>query len=221
MGLFDILRRSKKDDATAQECSVANARAEPPPETGSNASGGNTGVGTPPAPSLFMPGGRRGDPVPARNEYGGYLIFDPVSNGTLFLKWSEQKVANALAFFSPKKPVPAHKFKNNGGKQEIFRNLMSDKAKYYEGWCQFFKTAVEFAGECSLLPGADSAPLRVTVAFLCGTTVKTLHPAQALPTTGVVAVGCVPGGQRTFDVLTMHKDLFLGNARKSGAALTV
>ncbi|CBZ56439.1 conserved hypothetical protein [Neospora caninum Liverpool] len=153
-------------------------------------------------------------------ESGGYLVFDPVSNGTLFLIWSNREVANAMAFFYPKKPVPDFKFKN-GGRQEIFRNLLSDKKNYYEGWCHFFKAAAEFNGECRLLAGADTAPLRVTVAFLFGTTVKKLAQAQPLPTSGVVAIGCVPQAQTTFDVRTMHRDLFLGNSRQSGAAIAL
>ncbi|EPR63118.1 hypothetical protein TGPRC2_276930 [Toxoplasma gondii TgCatPRC2] len=154
-------------------------------------------------------------------ESGGYLLFHPASNGTLFLVWSEREVDKAMAFFEPKKSVPGFKFKVNGGRQEIFRNLLNDKKNYYEGWCQFFKTAVEFNGECRLLAGADTAPLKVTVAFLYGTTVKKLTQTQTLSTSGVVAIGCVPMAQTTFDVRTMHRELFLGSARQSGAALAL
>ena len=84
---------------------------------------------------------------------GCYLTFSDASQGTLFLHWcvtvqiyfcraaahlsrvvgrrlvvynahrSEAPVAGALAFFEPRKTVPAFKYKSNGGRSELIREM--------------------------------------------------------------------------------------------------
>ena len=54
---------------------------------------------------------------------GCYLTFSEASQGTLFLHWSETPVAGALAFFEPRKTVPAFKYKSNGGRSELIREM--------------------------------------------------------------------------------------------------
>ena len=54
---------------------------------------------------------------------GCYLTFSEASQGTLFLHWSETPVAGALAFFEPRKNVPAFKYKSNGGRSELIREM--------------------------------------------------------------------------------------------------
>ena len=54
---------------------------------------------------------------------GCYLMFSEASQGTLFLHWSETPVAGALAFFEPRKNVPAFKYKSNGGRSELIREM--------------------------------------------------------------------------------------------------
>lgn len=99
--------------------------------------------------------------------------------------------------------------------------VQHDKTKYYEGICQFFKVAVEQHGMCRLLPGADEAPLKVQVAFLDGTKVLRLENGVVLPAKNLTAIGCIPKGDSGFQVQTLSKDVFIRNARKGGAALTL
>lgn len=52
-----------------------------------------------------------------------YLTFGAESHGTLFVHWSAEPVEGALAFFAPRKNVPGFKFKQNGGRSELIREM--------------------------------------------------------------------------------------------------
>ena len=95
----------------------------------------------------------KSQPVVSRMAKGCYLTFSDASQGTLFLHWcvtvqiyfcraaahlsrvvgrrlvvynahrSEAPVAGALAFFEPRKTVPAFKYKSNGGRSELIREM--------------------------------------------------------------------------------------------------
>ncbi|XP_022589359.2 uncharacterized protein LOC34620672 [Cyclospora cayetanensis] len=207
MGLLDSLKKkvggsSRKGSSAQPQTAGCNT-----PATGQGAAGA-AGPGAPPSPK---------EPVTK----GAYLTFDGASNGTLFIVWSATPVEGAMAFFEPKKAVAEFKYKDKGGKSEIVRNLMQDKAKYYDGWCQFFKAAAEQHGVCRLLPGAEEAPLKVEVAFLDGTKVLRLENGKELPAKNMAAIGCVPRGDPGFQAQTLAKDVFLRNARRGGGAITL
>ena len=104
---------------------------------------------------------------------GCYLTFSEASQGTLFLHWSETPVAGALAFFEPRKNVPAFKYKSNGGRSELIREMSGGTGerikRFYTGICQYVKLAKSFdaavvfyehgtlpAVEIALIDGAKS-----------------------------------------------------------------
>ncbi|KAL8430543.1 hypothetical protein Efla_000488 [Eimeria flavescens] len=229
MGLFDGFLKKigvKKGAHPQKETAATEAATHAAPAPAATPATTSAPAAAPAAPiTLAAPAGSPAAAAPAAAPAavtrGGYLTFDGASNGTLFIVWSVSPVEGALAFFEPKKTVPDFKFKDNGGKSEIIRNLMEDKSKYYNGWCQFFKTAAECHGVCRLLPGAESAPLKVEVAFLDGSRVLRLHPGSELSARNMTAVGCIPKGDNAFEVQTLAKDVFLRQARKGGAAITL
>merc|ERR1719367_651404 len=81
-------------------------------------------------------------------ELGAYLVFDPVSNGTMFQMWSKVKVDGALLFGRPYKKVPEFRFAK-GGKWEIKRNIQRSKQTYYLACAEFVKNCLPF--ECTFL----------------------------------------------------------------------
>lgn len=204
MGLFDKL---KKKPAASPSAPAAAAAPCPP------------GSPTPAPAQQPKPAATPAAAAAAPVTKGAYLTFDGASNGTLFINWSHTPVAGAMAFFEPKKAVAEFKYKDKGGKSEIVRNMMQDKTKYYDGWCQFFKVAVEQHGMCKILPGADQAPLKVEVAFLDGTKVIRLENGAVYSAKNMAAIGCIPKGDPGFQAQTLAKDVFIRNARRGGAAL--
>jgi hypothetical protein len=81
---------------------------------------------------------------------GGYLVFTAVSDGTLTLHFSPQEVKESLAYFKPMKIVPAFKYRQNAGRQEIIRKLMNNQRGYYDGFAQFVKEGKEFNADLYL-----------------------------------------------------------------------
>jgi len=105
---------------------------------------------------------------------GCYLTFSDASQGTLFLHWcvtvqiyfcraaahlsrvvgrrlvvynahrSEAPVAGALAFFEPRKTVPAFKYKSNGGRSELIREMSGGTGerikRFYQRASQIYGT---------------------------------------------------------------------------------
>ncbi|KAL8455210.1 hypothetical protein Emag_000955 [Eimeria magna] len=212
--------RTEASPAATPTAAAAPAAAKTSAAPSAAARGGSTSA----APGAAAPGAAAAAPAAAAaaaaaSTRGAYLTFDGASNGTLFIIWSHTPVDGAFAFFEPKKAVAEFKFKDNGGKSEIIRNLMEDKIKYYRGWCEFFKFGAENHGICKLLPGADQAPLKVEVAFLDGSRVLRLQEGASLPVKNMTAIGCVPKGDPAFQAQTLAKEVFVRNARKGGAAI--
>ncbi|CDJ39387.1 Chromosome III, complete sequence, related [Eimeria tenella] len=216
MGVFDFVKKQKAGASAPRAAAVepvppaaaAAAAAAPSPSSGAAATAAPPAAAAPP-------------PAAAAATKGAYLVFDTASNGTLFIVWSVSPVEGAMAFFEPKKPVADFKYKDKGGKSEIFRNLSQDKKNYYEGFCQFFKTAAEHKGLCRLLPGLEAAPIKVEVAFLESSSNKVifLETAAAVSAAAAAAVACTPKGDSSLHVQTLAKDVFVRNARRGGAAL--
>lgn len=79
-------------------------------------------------------------------------MFDVVNEGTLFAIWAEDAPSGqVVAFFSPNKPVPPFKYTPAGSKTEIMRKFRGNKARFFQGFAQFFKLAKDYEGECLLL----------------------------------------------------------------------
>jgi len=77
---------------------------------------------------------------------GCYLSYVEASNGSLFLTWSKTGIQGALAMFSSGKPVADHKYKSNGGREELTRGTDSTPKNLYQGWCNFLKLSREYNG---------------------------------------------------------------------------
>lgn len=84
---------------------------------------------------------------------GCYLILGGESGGSLFMIWSEEPVDGAMAYFIPQKEVPAYKYQERDGKNEIIRGLAGNRKQYFSGWVQFVKTALDNKGILILLDG--------------------------------------------------------------------
>lgn len=95
-----------------------------------------------------------------------YLKWEEANQGTLFVVWSRTDDAtDALAVFEPSKPVPAFKFKNNGGKSELLREAAGGGGphtkRYYQGLCTFVKQARQLDAKLMLL--SESIPAQVVM----------------------------------------------------------
>jgi hypothetical protein len=92
-------------------------------------------------------GGRTAAAPPSKPKPGAYLVFNPTSNGTMSIVWSEEPVAKALAYGAPGKEVPKFKFAGTGT-SELRKNLQSDKDMYYGAWGLFVKECAQY--DCSI-----------------------------------------------------------------------
>ncbi|SOV13171.1 conserved Plasmodium protein, unknown function [Plasmodium sp. DRC-Itaito] len=154
-------------------------------------------------------------------EKGAYLVFDNASNGTLFIVWKKEKVENALMFIKPTKAVPEFKFVNRNGKNELIRNLQSDKKLFYSGICQFVKEAKDIKGKLTLLPHFDTSfPIKVDLYFLKGSKVMPLYTDEAFAVQDVDAMSVLPKGSSSLKVKTMAKDMFVCRGNTEGASIS-
>lgn len=153
---------------------------------------------------------------------GCYLTFESVSEGTLFLNWSESKIENAYAYFCPGKTVPKFKFKQNGGKSELIRGMRGGTGpglkKYFAGWVQFVKMAREFNAKLIVMYNEN-------VAMHYMDPEGHVHPLpfnQFMDSTIIDAVAAIAPGNSAFDgVSTMTTDFFAGTGNKEGSALVL
>lgn len=154
-------------------------------------------------------------------EAGCYLTFDTVSEGTLFLNWSETHVEGAVAFFRPGKPVAKFKYKQNGGKSELIRNLRGGTGKgmkrYYQGWSQFVKMARD--NQADLIVWNTRSD--VSMYYLDkGNYVCPLETNSFIASSLIFAIAVIPPGNSIFEgVNTMTRDYFAGTGNREGAAL--
>jgi len=158
-------------------------------------------------------------------EVGCYLTWEPAGEGSMILTWSEMHVANAMAFFRPhsSKPVPKFKFKQNGGRTELIRNLRGGTGskgmqRYYEGWTQFFKLAREFKSDLVVWDSKDSP---ISVFFLDSTnTIFEFPKNKFCNSSSLQAIAVVSASNTKFTgVNKMSKDYFTGTGNREGAAL--
>lgn len=136
---------------------------------------------------------------------GCYLVYSDESGGTLLEHWSEKPVAEALAFFIPGMSVPKYKYRRHGGKQEMLRGIRDGKGiKFFQGICQFFKTAREFKANLTMLSGGPME-FKVFCAITKTNTVgllRQLEEGQKVDATSVAATGVVAADNMAFDSIT-------------------
>lgn len=146
---------------------------------------------------------------------GGYLRFDPASKGTLFLVWSKKEVPEALAFFSPKKPVPGYKYSTQGGKMELIRDIQTDHKRYHSGWCSFLKTCKQYDGEVTVLSHTGPKDIMI-VLNNSKNAVNPMEVNKPVTLDDIVGVACVPKDALEFNCQTMTSSLFLEKANEKG-----
>ena len=141
---------------------------------------------------------------------------------------SEAPVAGALAFFEPRKTVPAFKYKSNGGRSELIREMSGGTGerikRFYTGLCQFVKLAKSFDAalvfyEHGTLPSVEIALIDGSKSDYNVVRVATNAPVESLAS--VTAVGVAPGASDAFAASTFSREYFISTATKAGSALTI
>jgi hypothetical protein len=155
-----------------------------------------------------------------------YLKWEEVNQGTLFIVWSRKDDAtDALAVFEPSKPVPAFKFKNNGGKSELLREAAGGGGpytkRYYQGLCTFVKQARQLDAKLMLL--SETIPAQVVMN-------RDDHSVQRLACQQWYSVGCtahpaplavaaIHPSKTDFEVQNMEIAQFVDKGHVIGASL--
>lgn len=147
------------------------------------------------------------------------LLHIEEEQGTLILKFSVEPVPEYLAFFTPGKKVPDHKFKTNEGKTVIMKkaNLGVGKKAYMDGWCSFVKSAKQFDG---ILVVNSSAVL----VFLHhkNKTVEAVSEGASVGLADIDAVTIVSGNNQAFSgVKTLDKQEFLNKGNSEGGSMAL
>jgi len=150
---------------------------------------------------------------------GCYLSYIEASNGSLILTWSKEPVKGALSFFQPGKPVADHKYKSNGGREELTRGTDSTPKNGFQGWCNYLKLAREFNGtvtvntkDVQVCVHDDDNKIRRVAA---GESFQ-LHSYQ------MPAVGAWPASKALFEgAQNTGRDHFINTAQAAGAALVL
>jgi len=151
-----------------------------------------------------------------------YLTFDLASNGTLFTHWSQTPVPDALASFTPSKPVPKFKFTQNAGRSELIRTINGPNIpRYYQGWTQFVKLAKENDAQFAILKGEQFTQAPVALYIVNKNTEVGRIPENSTVTLeDVAAVVAVHPANLSFGVKKMNVALFRETAETSkGAAI--
>jgi len=151
-----------------------------------------------------------------------YLTFDLASNGTLFTHWSQTPVPDALASFTPSKPIPKFKFTQNAGRTELIRTINGPNLpRYYQGWVQFVKMARENDAEFMVLKGEQFTQAPVALYIVTKNT-DVSRIAENTPATlgDVASVSAVHPSNMSYGVKKMNVALFRETAESSkGAAI--
>ena len=92
------------------------------------------------------------------------LIFSEANGGCFLEQWSSRLVEGALAAFVPQRPVPEFRLRNNGGRNEILRNVGGPNAKrFFMGWTRFVKIARGAEGIFCHLANLKQLPVAIYV----------------------------------------------------------
>jgi hypothetical protein len=145
---------------------------------------------------------------------GAYLIYTTDSGGMLYLQWSDTSVSGALAFFAPRKAVPAHKKTQNAGRVELMRGIASAKVKMLEGAVHFVKEATAWDSELKLLDDQY-----FDMWYCQGTAVKNIKPGEGVSVSKIGALAVMPHGNVSFKgVQKIDVSNFVNTATREGAA---
>jgi len=149
---------------------------------------------------------------------GAYLTYSIADHGTLTTTWSKTTVEGALAFISPQKPVPAHKFQTNQGRSFYKNSGDSSTRSYRKGFANFAKIGKAYDGVLTLSQDAN-----VQLVFLGNDdTVTIVEPGTPVPLAGQAFVVGVHKSVSTFKLSSMQPQTFLNKVRDSNAdALTM
>jgi hypothetical protein len=150
---------------------------------------------------------------------GCFLTYVEASNGSLYLNWSKTPVSGALASFQAGKPVADHKYKSNGGREELTRGTDSTPKNGYQGWCNFLKLAREFNGtvtvytkDVQICVHDDANKLK----FISAGESFEVH-SYTMP-----AVGAWQTSKKLFEgAAATGRDHFINTAQAAGAALVL
>jgi hypothetical protein len=145
---------------------------------------------------------------------GAYLVYSTESGGVLTLVWSDDAVPNALAFFYPRKAVPAHKKTQNAGRLELMRGIASGKVKMLEGVVHFVKEAATFDGDVKQLDNAY-----FDMWYCQGTSVKQFRVGEFVAVSKVGALAVLPHQNASFKGVQKYDvNQFINTAIREGAA---
>jgi len=150
---------------------------------------------------------------------GCYLSYIDSSNGSLILTWSKEPIKGALSFFQPGKPVADHKYKSNGGREELTRGVDSTPKNGFQGWCNYLKLAREFAGTITV----NTKDVQVCV-HDDSNKIKRITPGETfqLHDYQMPAVGAWPTSKALFEgAVNTGRDHFINTAQAAGAALVL
>lgn len=150
-----------------------------------------------------------------------YLYFEPVSEGTLFMKWSETPLSNAMAVFTPgaKAKVPGYLTKNEGKRTELCRNISASRTQeYYRGYCAFIKTAYKFQSKLTNYASHGETGITTILAFL--TPDDNVHQPdneEEVDLTDYIAVAVMNKNNNMVEgVKTMSKGKFVDSITQAG-----
>lgn len=98
-----------------------------------------------------------------------YLYFVPDSEGTLFSKWNETPLDNALCFYTPSagSKLPGYITKNGGKRTEIVRQISASRIQeYYRGYCEFIKESLKYDSVVTNCDSDGGAGIVTLLAYL-------------------------------------------------------
>jgi len=150
---------------------------------------------------------------------GCYLSYIEASNGSLILTWSKDPVKGALSFFQPGKPVADHKYKSNGGREELTRGTDSTPKNGFQGWCNYLKLAREFNGTVTV----NTKDVQVCI-HDDNNKIKRINPGESfqLHEYQMPAVGVWATSKALFEgAVNTGRDHFINTAQAAGAALVL
>jgi len=154
------------------------------------------------------------EPTPDPLQEGGYLTFSTANDGTLFLQYSHHKIDGAIAYFKPHRVVPAFKYRQNHGKVELMRKLMSNKQGYFEGYADFLKAAKEFDAEVYIIQPSARVYYQIDGSRVVEGRRESFFSIK------VESVAVLPPGNASFEgVKNIHPDQFISTGNKYGKAV--
>jgi len=98
---------------------------------------------------------------------GCYLVYEGASGGRMMLHYSQGPIPdNAVGFWLPTQgeQIQGFKFKQAGGRSELIKGIAGgdqNRRKYFVGWCQFLKLAVQKKGRVILFTPAQGVAVDI------------------------------------------------------------